>query len=304
MSLTAGGIAAVSAMTGGWLVYTSATGADRRSRGRRTAERPRRLGQSVGAALGERLGPSNRRGGRSGSAGREVAAAVAVAVAGGALLAWLLFGGLAPAVLCGVFAGTFPVAAHRRRAQMRLESAIAEWPRVLEEIRLRTGSLGRSVPQAVFEAARKVPDEWRPTFDAAEREWLLTVDFGATVSILKEGLDDPTADAVFETLLMAHEVGGTDLDTKLVDLIEDRTLDLQSRLDADSRLAGVRFARRFVLLVPLGMALAGLTIGSGRQAYETIGGQIAVAAGLVAVALCWWWSGRLMRLPVPPRVFG
>ncbi|MDE3207020.1 MAG: hypothetical protein KGQ66_22675 [Acidobacteriota bacterium] len=219
------------------------------------------------------------------------------------MLGWLLFGGLAPAALCGVFAGTFPVAAHRRRTQMRLESAIAEWPRLLEEIRLRTGSLGRSVPQAVFEAAGKVPDEWRPTFDAADREWLLTVDFAATVSILKDGLADPTADAVFETLLMAHEVGGTDLDTKLVDLIEDRTLDLQSRRDADSRLAGVRFARRFVLLVPLGMALAGLTIGSGRQAYETVGGQIAVAAGLVAVAICWWWSGRLMRLPVPPRVF-
>jgi tight adherence protein B len=65
----------------------------------------------------------------------------------------------------------------------------------------------------------------------------------------------------------------------------------------------VRFARRFVLLVPLGLALAGLTIGTGRRAYETAGGQIAVVVGLSAVVACWIWSGRLMRLPVEPRVF-
>ncbi|HET6794755.1 MAG TPA: hypothetical protein VFH45_09950, partial [Acidimicrobiales bacterium] len=79
--------------------------------------------------------------------------------------------------------------------------------------------------------------------------------------------------------------------------------DLQSRRDAASRLAGVRFARRFVLLVPLGMAAAGLTIGTGRQAYGTVGGQVAVVVGLLAIAACWWWAGRLMRIPEPPRVF-
>jgi hypothetical protein len=31
----------------------------------------------------------------------------------------------------------------------------------------------------------------------------------------------------------------------------------------------VRFARRFVLIVPVGMAVAGLSIGTGRTAYET-----------------------------------
>jgi tight adherence protein B len=88
-----------------------------------------------------------------------------------------------------------------------------------------------------------------------------------------------------------------------VDLIEDQIIDLQGRKDAASRQAGVRFARRFVLLVPLGMTLAGLSIGTGRRAYETPGGQLAVVIGLVAVVLCWLWSGRLMRVPEQPRVF-
>jgi tight adherence protein B len=233
----------------------------------------------------------------------EVVAAVVIVAAAGAGAAWLLFGGVVPALFAAVFAGTFPVAAQRRRMQARIDSAVEEWPRLLEEIRLRAGSLGRSVPQALFEAGRSAPADWQPVFEAAEREWLLTIDFGRTVAILKQGLSDPAADSVLETLLMAHEIGGTDLDSQLGELIEDRLIDRQSRRDAESRLAGVRFARRFVLVVPLGMALAGLTIGSGRQAYQTTGGQIAVVFALAAVAACWWWSGRLMRIPSRPRVF-
>ena len=181
--------------------------------------------------------------------------------------------------------------------------AAESWPRLLEELRLRTGSLGRSIPQALFEVGDRAPLEWAGAFTSAEREWLLTTDFARTSSLLKDGIADPTADAVCETLLVAHEVGSTDLDARLAALVEDRELDVQGRKDAASRLAGVRFARRFVLSVPLGMAVAGLTIGSGREAYETPAGQIAVVVGLMAVVACWIWSGRLMRIPSPPRVF-
>lgn len=65
----------------------------------------------------------------------------------------------------------------------------------------------------------------------------------------------------------------------------------------------MRFARRFVLIVPLGMTMAGLSIGTGRDSYQTVGGQVAVAAGLLVVAGCWLWAGRLMKLPEEERVF-
>jgi tight adherence protein B len=233
----------------------------------------------------------------------EFAGAAAVMFVVGAVGAFLLFGGLLPALLAGIFSASFPVSAYRARRLARMASAAEAWPRILEELRLRTGSLGRSVPQALFESGRRAPDDWRPAFAAAEREWLLTTDFNRTTDLLKDRLADPTVDAVCETLVVAHEVGGTDIDAKLAELIEDRLLDLQGRKDAASRQAGVRFARRFVLLVPLGLALAGLTIGTGRSAYETAGGQIAVVVGLSAVVACWIWSGRLMRLPFEPRVF-
>jgi tight adherence protein B len=234
--------------------------------------------------------------------GEFVAAVVAVFVVG-VVAGYVLFGAVLPAVVAGVFAASFPVSAYRTRRGNTVAAASEAWPRMLEELRLRTGSLGQSIPQALFEVGRRAPSQWRPAFAAAEREWLLTTDFPRTLSLLKDRLADPGVDVVCETLEVAQVVGGTDLDARLGDLIDDRVIDLQGRKDAASRQAGVRFARRFVLLVPLGMALAGLSIGTGRSAYQTPGGQVAVTVGLLAVVACWVWSGRLMRLPSEPRVF-
>lgn len=236
-------------------------------------------------------------------AAREFGAVMAVLFLVGAALAYALFGGIVPALVSGAFAATFPVASYRSRRDTNRARARDTWPRMIEEVRLQTGALGRSIPQALFEVGRRAPEEMQAAFRAGEREWLISTDFARTVAVLKDRLADASADATLETLLVAHEIGGNDLDRRLAALSQDRVQDLEGRKDAKAKQAGVRFARRFVLVVPLGMALAGLSIGTGRAAYQTAEGQLAVAAGLVAVAACWLWAGRLMRLPEEDRVF-
>lgn len=233
----------------------------------------------------------------------EFLAVVAALFVAGAALAYALFGGAGPALVAGALSGSFPVAAYRSRRERRRTEAREAWPRMIEEVRILTGSLGRSIPQALLEVGRRGPAEMRPAFAAAQREWLISTDFARTVATLKARLADATADAACETLLVAHEVGGADVERRLAALVEDRYQDLQGRKDALARQAGVRFARRFVLLVPLGMTLAGLSIGTGRSAYQTGLGQAAVVAGLGAVAGCWAWAGHLLRLPEEERVF-
>ena len=266
----------------------------------------RGLGAGPGVRVGSprrRIGDWRRQAGVDHVGPAAFAATTVTLLVAGAGAAFALFGGVLPAALAGLLAAGMPVASYRQRLARRMGVARRAWPHLLEELRLLTGSLGRSLPQALFVVGRRAPVELRGAFALAEREWLLSTDFARTLDVLRHGLADATADVVCETLLVAYEVGGTEVERALADLIADRVADLDGRRDAEVQQAGVRFARMFVLLVPLGMALAGLSIGSGRAAYATAGGQVAVAVGLVAIVGCWRWSGRLMRLPDEPRVF-
>lgn len=225
-----------------------------------------------------------------------------LAIVGGAIGA-ALFGGVLPALGTAAFCATTPIASYRVRRTTRLAAAHDAWPHMIEEIRVLTGAAGRSIPQALLDVGLRGPDELRPAFESAHREWILSTDFERTVEVIKNQLADSTADATCETLLVAHQVGGADLDRRLAELAEDRRIDNLGRKDARAKQAGVRFARRFVIAVPLGMAVAGMSLGDGRAAYGTAGGQILVAVGLGLVAVCWVWSGSMLRLPQQDRVF-
>ena len=234
---------------------------------------------------------------------REFVAVLLALAALGAVIGWMLFAGPLPAIASACFGASFPVAGYRMRRAKRKAAALDAWPRLIEEIRVLTGSLGSSIPQALFEVGLRGPDELRPAFAAAHREWMISTDFVRTIAVLKQCLSDATADMVCETLLVAHDVGGAEIDRRLEALAVNRTQDCQGRKDAESRQAGARFARRFVLLVPLGMALAGMSVGNGRAAYRTFTGQLCVLIGIGIIAICWIWAGRVMRLPDEERVF-
>ena len=221
----------------------------------------------------------------------------------GAVTGLVLFGGILPALTLAVFGAATPIASYRFRREQRRSRAQEAWPRMIEEIRMRTGSLGRSIPQALFEVGARGPEDLRPAFDAAHREWLLTTDFERTIAVLKDHLADATADVTCETLLVAHQLGGADLGRRLTALADDRIQDLQGRKDARAKQAGARFARRFVIVVPVGMALVGIQIGDGRAAYATPHGQLMVLVAITLIAACWVWAGQIMRLPETERVF-
>ncbi len=216
----------------------------------------------------------------------------------------LLFSGVIPALLIAFFSATLPVGVARIRHNRRVEQAHYAWPALIEEIRLLTGTLGRSIPQATFEVGLRSHDGLRPAFELAHREWVISTDFARSLDVLKSALAHNTADVVAETLLTAHELGGGEVGNRLAALAQDRMIDQQHRRDAVARQAGVKFARWFTLIVPFGMAMVGMTIGDGRSAYATTNGQIFVVVALVMTLACWLWAGRIMRLPVEERVFG
>ena len=231
-----------------------------------------------------------------------LSAMLVVAIFGFAVGA-LLFGGVLPGLLLGAFAAVSPVGVARVRHERLIDSAHHAWPGIIEEIRLLTGTLGRSIPQATFEVGLRTHDGLRPAFEEAHREWLISTDFARSMDVLKQHLGHNTADVVAETLLTAHELGGGEVGNRLGALATDRMTDQRHRRDAAARQSGVRFARWFTLIVPFGMALTGLSIGNGRDAYGTPTGQALVVVALILVVMFWIWAGRIMQLPKEDRVF-
>src|SRR4051794_34744553 len=89
----------------------------------------------------------------------ELVAVSAALLVVGACVGFAVFGGAVPAVAAGLFAGTVPIASARGRRSRRRARAREAWPRMLEEIRVLTGAVGRSIPQALFEVGRQSPHE-------------------------------------------------------------------------------------------------------------------------------------------------
>jgi tight adherence protein B len=51
------------------------------------------------------------------------------------------------------------------------------------------------------------------------------------------------------------------------------------------------------------MAFAGMSVGTGRAAYQTPMGQVLVVVAIAIVVACWVWAGRIMIVPEEQRVF-
>lgn len=224
-----------------------------------------------------------------------------VAGAVGVALSSSVLGFGLPSLLIGALSATLPGATWRRRRAARRRAASEAWPRLIEELRVLTGPAGRPIPQALLEIGLRGPFELRPAFAAAQREWAMTTDVARMMSVLKHELADPVADATCETLLIAVLAGG-DVDERLAALAEDRRNDERERKEAHAKQAGARLARAFVVIVPAGMAVAGLNVGDGAAAYRTPAGQLLVAGAIGLIAVCWWWATMIMRLPEPDRV--
>ena len=175
-----------------------------------------------------------------------------------------------PALVAAAFAGVVPA---RRRtgcaalAAGRAPGGVAPADRGDPHPHRRRS--GARSPRRCSRSAGAAPGRAATGLRAAQREWLLSTDFERTVAVLKAQARRPhrrrrVRDAARRPRARRHR-----LDRRLAALAEDRIQDTQGRKDARAKQAGVRFARRFVLIVPVGMALAGMSVGNGRSAYQT-----------------------------------
>ena len=184
----------------------------------------------------------------------------------------------------------------RKKRRSKLENlTLTYWPSILSELGLRIGAMGSPLPNAFFSAGRTTPEQLSLAFEQAERSFGITGSFDAALETLKRNLPDQGTKIVTELLGVVKDAPGTDITRMVEDLRIDRLAEKERREEYQARLAGVRFARYFVIIVPVGMFLAGIAI-SGIAPFCTPLGEYGLSIAFALLLICWTWATKLANV--------
>lgn len=224
--------------------------------------------------------------------GAGIVCALATAVVTG-----LPFAGLLAMILgCGV-----PTMIARRKQRKIAKARRQAWPEVIDSLASAVRA-GMSLPEAVAGVAVRGPEILRPQFQAFADDYRTTGRFTQSLIALRDSLGDPVADRVIEALLMAREVGGTDLGKMLRTLSEFVRQDLRLRAEAEARQSWTVNGARLAVAAPWLVLLMLSTRPEAAEAYRTAAGMVVLAISAVVCVLAYALMLRLGRLPEEKRV--
>lgn len=128
--------------------------------------------------------------------------------------------------------------------------------------------------------------------------------FESGISKLQERFDNRAADQLFEALIFAKNLGGTDLLSMLRQLGDFTRQDLTLRREIDAKQGWIRNSAHLSAGAPWILLLLLSAQPSTSASFATPQGATILALGVGMTALAYIWMGKLSELPQPKRIFG
>lgn len=231
---------------------------------------------------------------------RLVALSVGAALVTGMLVAGLTSSGL----IAGVFflgGGWLPLAYVRTRRARRQREFRAAWPDAIQGL-ISAVRAGISLAEACSMQSDKGPEELRGGFRSFAGTYRSTGNFQSALERLRAELADPVADRVVASLVLAHEVGGTDLVRVLRTLGDFVREDLRVRKEIEARWSWTVTAARVAAAAPWLVLLLMSTRPEAASAYNSAAGVTVVVGGAVATFVGYRLMLRAARLPEERRL--
>ncbi|HEY0246954.1 MAG TPA: type II secretion system F family protein [Gryllotalpicola sp.] len=213
-----------------------------------------------------------------------------------------LFGVPALALAAGCAGGAAPWGFVGWRAGAARVTMRAAWPDVVDQLISAVRS-GIALPEAVAGLATTGPEQAREPFARFGREYRATGAFGRCAELLKAELADPIGDRVLETLMMAREVGGTELVAVLQALGVSLREDAAVRRELEARQGWVVNAARLGAASPWLVLALLVTRPEGREAYGTPAGSAVILVSVVVSVVAYRVMIVIGRLPQERRWF-
>ncbi len=193
-----------------------------------------------------------------------------------------------------------PLAALDGARTRRRASAEQCWPDVLDAIRMAVRA-GAALDDALTAASSHVPRDWAEDW----KRVIVDISRGGSVATallsFRASRAESIADRVVEALILAHELGGTELPHILDDLARSVRDELRIRRDGTSRQSWVRHTARLAALAPWVVVFLLASRPENREAFSSASGTALLVGCAGATLVAYLMMSALGRLPTPPR---
>ncbi len=205
------------------------------------------------------------------------------------------------ALIVGLVASTVPFVMLRRRANQAERAIQASWPEAIDAL-VSGVRAGLSLDEALGALAVQGPQPLRPAMSGFIVELRATGSFADSLRALQERLADPTADRVVACLLIARDVGGTDLGRVLRNLSALLRDDARTRAEIEGRQSWTVSAARLAVAAPWITVALLCTRPGAVEAYRTGLGAVVLTGAAVVSVIAYRLMIRIGRLPQERRL--
>lgn len=222
-----------------------------------------------------------------------------------AVIGFVLIAGMTSSSAIGVsgavLGSTLPLSFLRSRAQRRRRRFRDEWPDALASL-IASVRAGVSLPEACSSLSERGPAGLRHGFGAFVSTYRSTGSFPNAIDSLTRVLADPIADRVGASLLLAHEVGGSDL-VRVLRTTSDFVLDDgRIRKEIEARWSWTVTAARVAAAAPWVVLIMMATRPEAARAYDSPSGMAVIAGGGIATFVGYRVMLSAGRLPEDRRL--
>lgn len=171
------------------------------------------------------------------------------------------------------------------------------WPTFLEQLRSSMLSSQRALPYVMYDNPACASPFLTDLLSIGKREFETSGNLQSSLEQMWKHADDQTTSQVCASLINTKGATSSQIQHQLTDIAAALKTQQMLISEAESKLAGVKIARLFVLLIPAGMALAGLAFAGTASPFYTSGSLIQISVAVLVIAVCWQLSNRLMQFP-------
>ncbi len=206
-------------------------------------------------------------------------------------------------VAIGIVATALYVIAERRATSKREWELFQVLPEIIDHVISGIQS-GLSLNESLMNLGVRGPTISQPLFQKYKDQMISGESFENSIQKLQNEFSLRAADQLFEALIFAKSLGGSELHSLLRQLGDFTRQDLSLRREILAKQQWIRNSAHLSAGAPWILLLLLSAQPATADAFTTPQGALILLAGMALTVLAYLWMGKLSQLPEPRRIFG